>query len=418
MIEEAELPAGLRALAAELDVLGGASNGPSVEDLPDLGGTDFLPLSLLGRGGMGEVYVARQLSLDRDVAVKILAGSLARNGEFRKRFLDEARTVARLHHPNIVQTLAAGEANGRLFFAMERVTGPTAADRGFTGVEELVEFGVCVAEALAYAHACGVVHRDVKPSNVFLGVDGTVKLGDFGLAVLADDRSRDRSGTKKYMAPEQRTDGTTSAKSDQYSFGVMLLELAASVPELQKNPDFVAVVDKATANDPESRYADMTRVVADLERFRRHEPVEARPAGALRRLGLWARRSPGAALGAGATLVLLLALVASLAIGYVRTSGALAATEREAVNTARALIAALTAASAQEETSETDFRGKRLVKLRTALKTIDELALRYPENGEFNLAAERLRKAIRLTEMQGERPRKPYRDSPRRSLSR
>ena len=96
----------------------------------------------------------------------------------------------------------------------------------------------------------------------------------------------------------------------------------------------------------------------------------------------------------------------------------MAATEREAVNTARALIAALTAASTQEETSETDFRGKRLVKLRTALKTIDELALRYPENGEFNLAAERLRKAIRLTEMQGERPRKPYRDSPRRFLSR
>jgi hypothetical protein len=418
MSEEAELPVGLRALAAELDALGGASNGPSVDGLPNLGGTDFRPLALLGRGGMGEVYVARQLSLDRDVAVKVLSRSLAQDDEFRRRFLDEARTVARLHHPNIVQTIGAGETNGRLFFAMERVEGSTATDCGFKRAEELVAVGIYVAEALAYAHACGVVHRDVKPSNVFIGTDGTVKLGDFGLAVLAEGRSRDRSGTKKYMSPEQRADGTTSAKSDQYSFGVMLLELAAPFPELLKNPDFAAVLDKATADDPESRYADMTRVAADLERFLRHEPVEARPAGTLRRVGLWARRSPGAAIGACAALVLLLALVASLTVGYIRTSRALEATEREAANTARSLVVALTATPTAEETAETDFRGKRLVKLRTALKTIDELALRYPENGEFNLAAERLRKAIQFTEMHGERPRKPYRDSPRRSSSR
>lgn len=133
---------------------------------------------------------------------------------------------ARLHHPNIVQTVAAGEANGRLFFAMERIEGTTAADHVFKRTKELVAFGIDVAKALAYSHACGVVHRDVKPSNVFIGTNGTAKLGDFGLAVLADDRSRNRSGTKKYMSPEQWADGTTSAKSDQYSFGVMLLELA------------------------------------------------------------------------------------------------------------------------------------------------------------------------------------------------
>lgn len=405
MSEDAELPAELRTLAAELDALGGVSNGPLVDALPNLDGTDFRPLALLGRGGMGEVYVAKQLSLDRDVAVKVLAGNLGRNGEFRRRFLDEVRTVARLHHPNIVQTVAAGEANGRLFFAMERIEGTTAADHVFKRTKELVAFGIDVAKALAYSHACGVVHRDVKPSNVFIGTNGTAKLGDFGLAVLADDRSRNRSGTKKYMSPEQWADGTTSAKSDQYSFGVMLLELAGAFPSLLKNPDFAAILNKATATDPESRYTDMTRVAADLERFLQHEPVEARPARTLRWISLWARRSPGAAIGACVALVLLLALIASLTNGYIRTSRALAATEREAVNTARALIAALTATPMDDESPAEGLSGKRLAKLKTALKTVEDLARRYPGNDEFPAAAERLRKAIEFTAYRGERVR-------------
>ena len=409
MFEEDALPDDLRELAAELSALGGSSPGPIVDGLPNLEGTDFQPLALLGRGGMGEVYLANQLSLEREVAVKVLAPAFARDKAFRTRFLAEARTVASLHHPNIVQTIAAGEANGRLFFAMERVEGKTAAERGFKHAEELVTFGIYVAEALAYAHACGVVHQDVKPSNVFIGNDGTVKLGDFGLATRATAGAPIRGGTQKYMAPEQRADGTATARSDQYSFGVMLLELAAPFPTLSKHPDFAAILDKATSLNAGARYADMAHLAADLERFLRHEPVEARPLGTLGRLALWAKRSPGAAAGAGAALLLLLALIASLAVGYIRTTQALAATEHEAENTARALVAALTATD--EEAAETSFRGKRIVKLQTALKTVEALAARYPDNEECLQAAERLRKAIQVSERRGGvRPRR--RDAP------
>ena len=401
-MNEEEIPIGLKALAAELDALGGVSNGPAVDALPDLEGSDFRPLALIGRGGMGEVCVACQLSLDREVAVKVLCPTLGRDAASRARFLAEARTVARLHHPNIVQTIAAGETNGRLYFAMERVLGETASEHVFKQADELVSFGIRVADALAYAHACGVVHRDVKPSNIFVGSDGVVKLGDFGLAVLADERPRDRSGTVKYMAPEQRTDGTASAKSDQYSLGVTMLELAASIPQLQRNRDFAAILNKATAENPGARYQGMADMAADLGRVLRHEPVAARPAGIARRLGLWARRSPAAAAGAVLVIVLLAALVASLAVGYVRTARALAATEREAENTARALIDAFTATPATGKSAST-FVGKRLVKLRAALRTIEELQRRYPENAEIPVAVERLRKAIRMTELHGAR---------------
>lgn len=410
-MDEEELPEGLKALAAELDALCGGANVPAVDALPDLEGSDFRPLALVGRGGMGAVYVARQLSLDREVAVKVLSPTLARDGESRARFLAEARTVARLHHPNIVQTIAAGEANGRLYFAMERVKGETASEHGFARWEDLVSCGIRVADALVYVHACGVVHRDVKPSNVFIGSEGAVKLGDFGLAVLAKGLVRDRGGTEKYMAPEQRTCGMASAKSDQYSFGVTMLELAASFPALLWDRDFAAILDKATAEDPEARYPDMSGVAADLGRLLRHEPVAARPAGMPRRLLLWAWRNPVAAGGVAVAVVLFVALVASLAIGYVRTSRALASTEREAENTSRALLAAFMATPTEGEPSAKGLNARRLIKLKVALKTVEDLSLRYPKNKEFPAAAERLRKAIRFTEMHGKRFSPPHREN-------
>ena len=390
-----EIPAGLRALAAELDALGG--NGPPADGLPELTGTDFRLVSRIGRGGMGEVYSARQVSLDRTVAVKVLPDSLARDPELRRRFLAEARTVARLHHPNIVQTIAAGEANGRLYFAMELAGGETAAERRFADDAELARFGIRVAEALAYAHACGVVHRDVKPSNVFVSAEGRVKLGDFGLACLEAAQVRDRSGTRKYMAPEQKADGTTSAKSDQHAFGAMMLELAAP---LRRDADFAAILGKATASDPSRRYASMTEVAEDLERYLRREPVRARPAGAMRRIGLWSRRSPAAAGGAGTAALCLVGLVASLLVGYAKTSRALAETERARQETQAALRqveneagrAALSLATTLTaiDRSGGDFRASEIDR---ALEVAEVLAKRFPGNREIQAALGKLRHA-------------------------
>ena len=410
-----EMPAGLRSLAAELDALAASADGPSVDGLPDSAGTDFRVLNLIGRGGMGEVYAATQLSLDRPVAVKLLPSACVRDAAAKARFLAEARTVARLHHPNIVHVLAAGEMDGRPYFAMELVRGATAAGSRFSRADELVRFGIRLAEALAYAHACGVVHRDVKPGNVFVGEDGCVKLGDFGLACLERAQVRDRSGTGRYMSPEQRADGSASAKSDQYSFGVMMRELSERVPRLRRSADFCAILEKTTAVEPDSRYASMTEVGEDLERLLRHEPVRARPAGALRRGVLWARRSPAAASGFAAAAVLLAAFVASLLVGYVRTSRALTEAEGARRQTLAALRqveaeagrAALSLATTLTDVDRSggDYRANEIDR---ALSTVGALAERFPDNAEIRSALGTLRYAKeahrRVRERRGRTP--------------
>ena len=213
-----ELTADLRQLAAELDELAGDENS-SQHPFPAL--SDFEPIALLGCGGMGTGYVARQLSLERDVAVKVVSADAGTS------LPEEARTVAQLHHPNIVQVFSAGLDADSAWFAMELVKGESADARTFSSAEEVARLGVAVAEALAYAHRCGILHRDVKPSNIFVGDDGLVKLGDFGLACLAAESEKDKSGTKRYMAPEVLDGGKVAEASDQYSLGVTLRALAA-----------------------------------------------------------------------------------------------------------------------------------------------------------------------------------------------
>ena len=247
--EEAMSPA-LKQLAEELDHLSGRSvRNVAVDGLPDLSGTDFRLLAQLGSGGFGTVYRAVQVSLDRMVAVKVLAGPFFRVPSLKQQFEHEARTVARLHHPNIIPVFAAGTTGRHCFFAMEYIDGVSAERYAFSGLEALMRFGECVAEALAYAHRCGVIHRDVKPSNILLTADGTAKIGDFGLSCLvgAQEETQRSAGTRKYMAPEQRTHGQSTTLSDQYALGVTLLELAAGLPEAPVNPDFSAILNKATA---------------------------------------------------------------------------------------------------------------------------------------------------------------------------
>ena len=376
-----ELTADIRRLAAELDELAGEMVATPIA-FPSI--PDFRQVSLLGHGGMGTVYLAEQVSLGRRVAVKVVA---ADGADAASHFLpDEARTVASLHHPNIVQVFAAGRDGAAAWFSMELVEGESADRHIFASVEEIVRLGVSVAEALAYAHRCGILHRDVKPSNIFVGEGGMVKLGDFGLACLAAEGANGQSGTRRYMAPELLAGGCATELSDQYALGVTLREVFGASVRMRMPADFAAVVAKATESDPSSRYESVEMMLADLRRFLAHEPVAANPPSPLRRFRLLARRNPLAAFGLAAAAICLAAFIAALAVGYVRTSRALDATHREAARAAQSLAATLT----NFDRNEADPRD---TELRRALEVAESLAARFPEDETIKASVEAIRKA-------------------------
>jgi Tol biopolymer transport system component len=201
-------------------------------------------LSLLGRGGMGEVYKARDTRLDRVVALKILPPAAALKPGMERRFIQEARAASSLNHPNIVHIYDVGEDNGTRFIAMEYVAGVTLQKkigRGL-GLSELLDYAIDMASALARAHAVGIVHRDLKPSNVMITTEGVAKILDFGVAKLlysADDpemltqtaiASRTGEnlpvGSVAYMSPEQAECRAVDARSDIFSFGAVVYEMA------------------------------------------------------------------------------------------------------------------------------------------------------------------------------------------------
>ena len=200
-------------------------------------------LGLVGQGGMGVVYKARQKSLDRLVALKLLPAALADDPAFGDRFQREARTMARLDHPNIVRVHDFGEAEGRFYLLMEFVDGPNlrqVIERGGLEPREALRIVPAICDALQYAHDRGIVHRDIKPENVLLDREGHVKITDFGLAKLlhhdAGQRTLTRAGqvmgTPHYMAPEQyRTPDDVDHRADIYSLGVVFYEmLTGEVP--------------------------------------------------------------------------------------------------------------------------------------------------------------------------------------------
>jgi ABC-type branched-subunit amino acid transport system substrate-binding protein len=224
--------------------------------------------SFLGRGGMGVVYRATDLSLERPVALKLIAPELAEDERFRTRFLNEPRLAASLDHPHVVPIYEAGESDGQLFLAMRFVDGTTLKalverDRRLSG-ERAVTILAQIAGALDAAHRRGLVHLDVKPANVLLDEDGHAYLSDFGISRRTDVVSTDAgsmSGTLDYLAPEQIRGEEVDGRTDQYALGCVLHECLAGTPPFRR------------ATDPETMWAHLHENPAPLPGEPRLDPV-------------------------------------------------------------------------------------------------------------------------------------------------
>ncbi len=223
--------------------------------MPIQAGTQVGPYAVqsqIGAGGMGEVYRARDTRLGREVALKILPQSFARDPDRLRRFEQEAQTVAALNHPNIVAIFDVGESNGTPFLVSELLEGESlraALDSGPLSQRKVIDYAVQLANGLAAAHDKGIVHRDLKPDNIFICRDGRVKILDFGIAKLAakgveSDGATLTSaqtlagtvvGTASYMAPEQVRGGAVDARTDMFAFGAVLYEMVSRKRAFQRN---------------------------------------------------------------------------------------------------------------------------------------------------------------------------------------
>jgi hypothetical protein len=296
----------------------------------------YVLLEPLGYGGMATVYRARQESLDRTVAIKILSDNLAASSEFMERFRREARTAANLHHPNVITVHDFGEdERGVPYLVLEYIGGPTLADMMDTGLDDdrIPDLLDQVAAGLDYAHARGVIHRDIKPGNVLMTEDGRAVLADFGLAWLLQGAQLTMTGgvigTPEYMSPEQASGEPFDHRSDVYALGVMLYEMlvgerpfVADTPigvllqhlqdpapsVLIARPDLPLavgdVLDKVLVKSPADRYSsagELARAFRDAFSGRLQRPTPA-SAGAAAALGA-AHPHPGAAADTAAPTV-------------------------------------------------------------------------------------------------------------------
>ena len=322
---------------------------------------DYELLEEIARGGMGVVWKARQISLGRMVALKLVHGGIAAAPEFVRRFRTEATAAASLEHPNILPIYEVGEEDGHPFFSMKLAEGGTLTDAaGFRDVQPgqarspwgsfliAAKLTATLARAVHFAHQRGVLHRDIKPTNVLLDAEGRPYLTDFGLAkLLEEDSSLTRTqavlGTPSYMSPEQaagKSAGVTTA-TDVYSLGALLYELLTGAPPflgesttdtlrqvLDKEPvrpstrnkqvdrDLETICLKCLEKEPYRRYGSAEAMAEDLERWLRSEPIQARPSSVIDTVVKWTRRHPAiAALAATVAVALVVIVVISTVLG-------------------------------------------------------------------------------------------------------
>jgi serine/threonine protein kinase/WD40 repeat protein len=333
--------------------------------LPSFG--DYELLEEIARGGMGVVYKARQRSLNRIVAVKmVLSGKLASASEL-KRFRAEAETAAKLQHPNIVAIHEVGEFEGQPFFSMDYVEGRSLAELAHNQplpAKRAAGYLKTIAEAVEYAHTKGVLHRDLKPSNILLDQNDQPRITDFGLAKRLDDSQLSTPepqltltgqvlGSPNFMPPEQATGDRKAmgAASDVYSLGAILYQLITGRPPFMAetltrtlrlvaetepvsprllNPgtpkDLETICAKCLHKDRRRRYMSSQDLAAELGRFVRDEPILARPAGRSERLWRWSQRHPTVA-GLSAVVA---ALLITVVLGSIIYAGRLRDANRHA----------------------------------------------------------------------------------------
>jgi serine/threonine protein kinase/Tfp pilus assembly protein PilF len=309
----------------------------AAELLGELG--DYELLEEIGRGGQGVVFRARQKSLNRTVALKVISLGQWASKAHLKRFRLEAEAAARLEHPGIVPIHEVGERDGSCYFSMKFVEGgqlDAVVRQAPLSIRQAVELIAKVARTVHYAHEHGILHRDIKPGNILLDAKGEPHLTDFGLARLIESESSitqtlDVLGTPSYMAPEQAlgNNAAVSSVTDVYALGAVLYQLLTGQPPFAGgttyetikllldteprqprllNPkidrDLSTICLKCLEKDPKRRYSSALALADDLERWLKHEPIQARHTGVFARGRKWVRRNPTSALLASSLIAL------------------------------------------------------------------------------------------------------------------